>query len=206
MQETWDREGPLEEEWQPAPAFLPGEPHGQRSLAGYSLWGRKESDMTERLTLSLFQTGDTPDVLQWVDGQKPHSHRGTLLSRKQEESASSTSASWSHWLPGRHPRAGAGSLRFLTKTPKCSGSLPWPVPALPTAGHPVGAGKRGCREETAALLHQCPGLLRPWVSPDRHGVASLSTPDPSTPKRALGLHPAFLLMVGGGLMYQAARH
>ena len=25
-------------------------PHGQRSLAGYSLWGHKESDMTERLS------------------------------------------------------------------------------------------------------------------------------------------------------------
>ena len=24
-------------------------PHGQRSLAGYSLWAHKESDMTERL-------------------------------------------------------------------------------------------------------------------------------------------------------------
>ena len=29
------------------PVFLPGESHGQRSLAGYSPWGRKESDMTE---------------------------------------------------------------------------------------------------------------------------------------------------------------
>ena len=27
--------------------------HGHRSLAGYSPWGRKESDTTERLTLSL---------------------------------------------------------------------------------------------------------------------------------------------------------
>ena len=35
--------------WQPTPVFLPGESHGQRSLAGYSSWGRKESDMTERL-------------------------------------------------------------------------------------------------------------------------------------------------------------
>ena len=26
---------------------LPGESHGQRSLAGYSPWGRKESDTTE---------------------------------------------------------------------------------------------------------------------------------------------------------------
>ena len=35
--------------WQPTPVFLPGESHGQRSLVGYSPWGRKESDMTERL-------------------------------------------------------------------------------------------------------------------------------------------------------------
>ena len=35
--------------WQPTPAFLPGESHGQRSLAGYSPCGHKESDMTERL-------------------------------------------------------------------------------------------------------------------------------------------------------------
>ena len=35
--------------WQPTPVLLPGKPHGQRSLVGYSLWRRKESDMTERL-------------------------------------------------------------------------------------------------------------------------------------------------------------
>ena len=34
--------------------FLPGEPHEQRSLAGYSPWGHKESDTPEWLTLSLF--------------------------------------------------------------------------------------------------------------------------------------------------------
>ena len=33
------------------PVFLPGESHGQRSLAGYSPWGGKEMDMTERLIL-----------------------------------------------------------------------------------------------------------------------------------------------------------
>ena len=33
--------------------FLPGEFHGQRSLAGYSAWGRKGLDMTEQLSLSL---------------------------------------------------------------------------------------------------------------------------------------------------------
>ena len=33
--------------WQPTPVFLPGESHGQRSLAGYRPWGRKESDMID---------------------------------------------------------------------------------------------------------------------------------------------------------------
>ena len=28
--------------WQPTPVFLPEEPHGQRSLVGYSPWGCKE--------------------------------------------------------------------------------------------------------------------------------------------------------------------
>ena len=34
---------------QPAPVFLPEKFHGQRSLVGYSPWGCKELDMTERL-------------------------------------------------------------------------------------------------------------------------------------------------------------
>ena len=38
-------------EWQSTPVFLPGEFHGQRSLVGYNLWGCKESDTTEQLTL-----------------------------------------------------------------------------------------------------------------------------------------------------------
>ena len=36
----------------PTPVLLPGESHGWRSLMGYSPWGRKESDMTERLPRS----------------------------------------------------------------------------------------------------------------------------------------------------------
>ena len=33
--------------WQPTAVSLPGESHGQRSLAGYRPWGHKESDRTE---------------------------------------------------------------------------------------------------------------------------------------------------------------
>ena len=36
-------------QWQPTPVLLPKESHGGRSLVGYSPWGCKESDTTERL-------------------------------------------------------------------------------------------------------------------------------------------------------------
>ena len=36
--------------WQPSPVFLPGESRGQRSQVGYSPWGHKELDTTERLS------------------------------------------------------------------------------------------------------------------------------------------------------------
>ena len=37
---------PWSKKWQPTPILLPGKFHGQRNLAGYSQWGRKELDMT----------------------------------------------------------------------------------------------------------------------------------------------------------------
>ena len=40
-------EDPLEEGMVPTSVFLPGESHGQRSLAGYSPWDYTELDTTE---------------------------------------------------------------------------------------------------------------------------------------------------------------
>ena len=42
---------PWRRKWQPIPVFLPGKSHGQRSLAGYSPWDHKESDVTKRLSV-----------------------------------------------------------------------------------------------------------------------------------------------------------
>jgi len=42
----WVRKIPWRKAWQPTPVFLPGESHGQRSLACYSSWVT-ESDTTE---------------------------------------------------------------------------------------------------------------------------------------------------------------
>ena len=55
VQETWVQflgwEDPLEEEkGYPLQYSCLENPHGQRSLAGYSPWVRKESDMTEQLS------------------------------------------------------------------------------------------------------------------------------------------------------------
>ena len=52
MQETCSgrrrvRGEPWRRAWQPTPVFFLGESHGQRSLVGYSPWGRKESNTTE---------------------------------------------------------------------------------------------------------------------------------------------------------------
>ena len=58
MQETefdlWVRKIPRRRKWQPAPVFLPGESHRQRSLVGYSPCSSIESEKTEQLTLSHF--------------------------------------------------------------------------------------------------------------------------------------------------------
>ena len=45
--DSWIGKIPWRRAWQPTPVFLPGESHGHRSLAGYSPWGSKESDLTE---------------------------------------------------------------------------------------------------------------------------------------------------------------
>ena len=54
--DPWVGKIPWSREWQATPVFLPGKFHGQRSLVGYSPWGRKEVVRTER--------PDT-DILLW---------------------------------------------------------------------------------------------------------------------------------------------
>ena len=41
---------PWRKRWQPTSVLLPRKSHGQRSLADYSPWGRKQLDTTEQLT------------------------------------------------------------------------------------------------------------------------------------------------------------
>ena len=69
--DPWIRKIPRRREWLPTPVFLTGISHGQRSLVGYSPWGRKDSDTTEQLTHTHTHTqmlhGQTgaPGIQRW---------------------------------------------------------------------------------------------------------------------------------------------
>ena len=54
--DPWVRKMPWSRKLQPTPVFLPGKFPGQRSLAGYSPWGLKESDTTEWLECARTHT------------------------------------------------------------------------------------------------------------------------------------------------------
>ena len=54
-----DLEEPWRRAWLPTPELLPGEFRGQRSLEGYTSWGRKKLNMTEQLSVIL----NTEDVI-----------------------------------------------------------------------------------------------------------------------------------------------
>ena len=55
--DPWVGKIPWRRKWQFTPVFLPGESHGQRSLADYSPRGRKELDTTEATQHSPSVTG-----------------------------------------------------------------------------------------------------------------------------------------------------
>ena len=53
--DPWVGQIPWRRKWQPTSVLLPGKSHGQRSLAGCSPWGCKESDTTERLHFTFIK-------------------------------------------------------------------------------------------------------------------------------------------------------
>ena len=71
--QSLDQDDPRRRKWQPTPVFLSGESHGQRSLAGCSPLGRKESDTTEhahththtRTTLRLQNVLTAQDAIKY---------------------------------------------------------------------------------------------------------------------------------------------
>ena len=66
---TWVGKIPWRRAWQHIPVILPGESHGQRSLAGYSPWGHKEWDTPEHAC-----TGPEIGLSWWLRGKDSACH------------------------------------------------------------------------------------------------------------------------------------
>ena len=125
--------------WHPTPVLLPGKPHRQRSLVGYSPWGCEESDMTEQLhfhfSLSCIREGNgNPLQCSWLENPR---NRGawwaaiygvaqswTRLKRLSSSSSSlwtpcsgiSTVACWAQLLRP-HSRAPPNGVQILLSPP-----------------------------------------------------------------------------------------
>ena len=145
--DPWVGKIPWRRAWQPTPVSLPGESHGQRSLAGYSPRGRKELDPTEWPTLSLrfFScrilvswpgTELQPPTLEawslnyWTTRDVPYAH--PLWESSLPPKGSSSQGLWltcipslcerpSFHLPGTGPALGFGSHLVVLRTngPSC---------------------------------------------------------------------------------------
>ena len=68
--DAWVGKIPWRRKWQPTPVSLPGESHGQRSLGGYTPWGRRV-DMTERLSTEVAQYEHMEGYAETPEGLLP---------------------------------------------------------------------------------------------------------------------------------------
>ena len=78
--DPWVGKIPWRRAWQPTLLFLPGESQGQRSLAGYSPWGCKESDTTEATEHTHMQT-NKEGRCSWTSTLKVRSWLGPIFGR-----------------------------------------------------------------------------------------------------------------------------
>ena len=73
--DTWVRKSSWRRKCQPTLVYLPGKSHGQRSVAGCSPWGHRESDTTEWLTATtkvegigcLYEGNEMKKKNQWIN-------------------------------------------------------------------------------------------------------------------------------------------
>ena len=98
------RKIPWRREWQPTAVFLSGESQGQRSLEGYSPWGRRLSNSLSR---RLIQEAPPHQTTRGQHLPAPAHPRGTGLGEEAAAgSASSTAVSSSGPCLSVHPCTG----------------------------------------------------------------------------------------------------
>ena len=132
--DPWVGKIPWRRKWQPTPVLLPGKSHGRRSLVGYSPWGPKESDRTERLhfhfSLSCIEEGNgNPLQCSYLENPRDGGAWWAAvygvaqsLTRLNRLSSSSSKATWANFhrprTPGIIPR-GDSCCSSLLGLQKC---------------------------------------------------------------------------------------
>jgi len=102
-------------EWQPTPIFLPGKSHGQRSLMGYSLWGRRVGDdwsdlahmctLIKRLNRGIMKSGMRRKKTEEDVQRAPPREMGRCLWKEKEQGSWSMSV-YASVTPGCTPVLG----------------------------------------------------------------------------------------------------
>ena len=83
---------PWRRAWQPSPVFLPGESHGQRSLAGYSPWGHSETQLKWLSTHA-----------QWGMLSREHSATSCLALPPSTPNTHTHTHTYTHTVSGKRP-------------------------------------------------------------------------------------------------------
>ena len=94
--DPWVGKISLRRKWKPTPGFLLRKFHGQRSLAGYSPWGHKGSDMTEWLSrhaCTHWIRGE-PKSKDWSPYEKKGLWRARTTQLKSQTQARGQRSAW----------------------------------------------------------------------------------------------------------------
>ena len=152
----WIRKIPWRRKWQPTPVLLPEKFHGRRSLVGYSPWGCKESDTTERLHFF--------NVIKYCD---------CFLCQHSPTDVSGLLALWFSHLVSSSRACGSQSSVPRTQGRNCSTRLmgshvqyPW---CTRKASSAIGEWQKAprcsscpSRVMTSPWCSSCPSWRRPW--------------------------------------------
>ena len=198
---------PWRRKCQPTPVFLPGESHGQRSLLGYSPWGRKESNKTEhahgpqtcrakqaredlasanrvrRNHASLRRTAraagwDPRESMSWLSAFTESTMNGTRRPRPRKHKASQL---WDGSGSGQHHKAIVLSLSVVcTRVPHKSEIQ------LLHVSVPWSKNKRG--PHASGSRNPCPPHPRPPPAVEGQGSPEGHPPKATTPARAQTLN------------------
>ena len=129
---------PWRRKWQPTPAFLSGESHGQRSLVGYSPWGRKESETPERLHFLFFIFfSKHPSTAKSLERHAlPFRHKNGAAFRRMRTCGGTWGLTQAHAHLWRHYGGGAHSGACAVVEPRARSSQACAPPSQTWEGAP----------------------------------------------------------------------